>query len=72
VTFRTIGLQTRKKAVGDIDGASLLKQISPVAWAWQHINLYGNYAFCEGSEAIKINEFVHKLAEIKIQQVQVD
>ena len=49
-----------KEAVGDIQGADLLKHISPIAW--QHINLYGRYEFRKGPEAININELVRELA----------
>jgi TnpA family transposase len=56
-----------KEAAGDIEGAALLKQVSPIAW--QHINLYGRYEFRKGPEAININELVRELARLPIQRV---
>jgi hypothetical protein len=56
-----------KEAAGDVQGAALLKHISPVAW--QHINLYGRYEFCDGPEAININKIVRELAQFPVWQV---
>jgi len=56
-----------KRAAGDVQGAALIKQISPVAW--QHINLYGRYEFRNGPEAININELVRELAQLPVRQV---
>ncbi len=50
-----------------MQGAALLKHISPVAW--QHINLYGRYEFRNGPEAININEIVRELAQLSVRQV---
>jgi Tn3 transposase DDE domain len=36
-------LLAHKESRGDMQGAALVKQVSPVAW--QHINLYGRYEF---------------------------
>ena len=36
-------LLARKESRGDMQGAALVKQVSPVAW--QHVNLYGRYEF---------------------------
>jgi len=36
-------LLTHKESRGDMQGAALVKQASPVAW--QHVNLYGLYEF---------------------------
>ena len=36
-------LLTHKESRGDMQGAALVKQASPVAW--QHVNLYGRYEF---------------------------
>lgn len=60
-------LMEYKKAAGDIEGAALLKHISPVAW--QHINLYGRYEFRNGPEAINIKEIVRELAQLPVRQV---
>jgi TnpA family transposase len=56
-----------KEAAGDVQGAALLKHISPVAW--QHINVHGRYEFCNGPEAININEIVRELAQFPVWQV---
>jgi TnpA family transposase len=56
-----------KEATGDVQGAALLKHISPVAW--QHINLCGRYEFCNGPEAINIHEIVRELAQLPVWQV---
>jgi TnpA family transposase len=56
-----------KEAAGDVQGAALLKHISPVAW--QHINLYGRYEFRNGPEAININEIVRELVQLPVWQV---
>ncbi len=56
-----------KEAAGDIQGVTLLKQVSPVAW--QHINLYGRYEFRKGPEAINISEIAKELAQVPIRQV---
>ena len=60
-------LMDYKKVAGDIEGAALLKHISPVAW--QHINLYGRYEFRNGPEAINISEIVRELAQFPVRQV---
>jgi hypothetical protein len=36
-------LLAHKESRGDMQGAALVKQVSPVAW--QHVNLYGRYEF---------------------------
>jgi hypothetical protein len=56
-----------KEAAGDVQGAALLKHISPVAW--QHINLYGRYEFRNGPEAINIHAIVRELAQLPVRQV---
>jgi TnpA family transposase len=55
-----------KEAAGDVEGAALLKHISPVAW--QHINVCGRYEFRHGPEAININEMVRELAQLPVWQ----
>ena len=45
---------------GQTHAASLLKQISPVAW--QHINFHGRYEFSHGPDDINIEEMVQRLA----------
>src|SRR5215831_15822734 len=46
----------------DVQGANLLKQVSPVAW--QHINCFGRYEFRKGPEAINVHEIVRELAQL--------
>lgn len=48
----------------DVQGAALLKQVSPVAW--QHLNFYGRYEFRKGPEVIDINEVVEELSKIQV------
>ena len=59
-----------KEAAGDVQGAALLKHISPVAW--QHINVHGRYEFRNGPEAININEIVRELGQFSVWQVMTD
>ena len=56
-----------QEAAGDVQGAALLKHVSPVAW--QHINLYGRYEFRKGPETININEIVQELTQVPVQHV---
>jgi TnpA family transposase len=53
-----------KEGVGDIEGAALLKQISPVAW--QHINLHGRYEFRNAPELIDFDAIVRELSRVPI------
>jgi TnpA family transposase len=53
-----------KKTTGDIQNATRLTQISPVAW--QHINLCGRYEFSKGPETINMNAIIQKLAQIQV------
>jgi hypothetical protein len=53
-----------KEAAGDVQGANLLKQVSPVAW--QHINCFGRYEFRKGPEAINMHEIVRELAQLPV------
>jgi hypothetical protein len=53
-----------KEAAGDVQGANLLKQVSPVAW--QHINFFGHYEFRKGPEAINMHEIVRELAQLPV------
>ena len=48
----------------DVQGANLLKQVSPVAW--QHINFFGRYEFRKGPEAINMHEIVRELARLPV------
>jgi hypothetical protein len=50
-----------KEATGDLVGAALLMQVSPVAW--QHINLYGRYEFTKGPAPINLETIVAELAQ---------
>lgn len=54
-----------KERAGDIQGAELLDQISPIAW--QHINFYGRYEFRKVLEAINMNEIIQELAQVPVQ-----
>ncbi len=55
-----------KEKTGDVQGAALLKQVSPVAW--QHINFYGHYEFKKGAEAINMEAIIEQLAQVSVQQ----
>ncbi len=57
-------LLAHKESRGDMQGAALVKQVSPVAW--QHINLYGRYEFRKRPEPVDVDEIVRELAEIRI------
>ncbi len=48
---------------GQTQGASLVKQVSPVAW--QHINIHGRYEFNKGPDDINIDDMVQPLARIQ-------
>jgi len=58
-----------KEAVGDVQGANLLKQVSPVAW--QHINFFGRYEFRKAPEAINMHEIVRELAQLPVRLASV-
>jgi TnpA family transposase len=49
---------------GNGQGASLLKQVSPIAW--QHINFYGRYEFNKGPEVINMEALIEELARVQI------
>jgi len=49
---------------GNGQGASLLKQVSPIAW--QHINFYGRYEFNKGPEVINMEALIEALARVQI------
>ena len=53
-----------KKAASDVQEASLLKKVSPIAW--QHIDLYGRYEFRKGPETINMNEIVQELDQVPV------
>jgi Tn3 transposase DDE domain len=57
-------LLAHKESQGDMQGAALVKQASPVAW--QHVNLYGRYEFRKKPEPVDVDEIVRELAEIRI------
>lgn len=59
-------LVTYQEKIGDLQGAALLKQVSPVAW--QHINLQGRYKFNNWPEPIDMNAIIQKLLKIPVQQ----
>jgi TnpA family transposase len=53
-----------QETTGDVHGAALLKQVSPVAW--QHINLYGHYEFNKRPELIDIDAIIQALAQMPV------
>ena len=53
-----------QETTGDIHGAALLKQVSPVAW--QHINLYSRYEFNKRPDLIDIDAIIQTLAQTPI------
>ena len=57
-------LLIHKEGIGDVQGATLIKQISPVAW--QHINFYGRYEFSKQPEAIDIDTIIQELAQLEL------
>ena len=57
-------LLAHKESTGDVQGAALLKQVSPVAW--QHINLYGRYEFSRWPETINMQAIIQELAQIQV------
>ena len=61
-------LLAHKEAVGDREGAALLKQVSPVAW--QHINFYGRYEFTKAPTPINLDGIVEELAQHPIVPVE--
>ena len=60
----TPNLLVYRKSNGDIHGANVLKQVSPVAW--QHINFYGRYEFNKHVEFINMETIIHELAELQV------
>jgi TnpA family transposase len=57
-------LFTQKTRCGDVAGAALLTQVSPVAW--QHINLCGRYEFTKAPEVINIAAIIQALAQAPV------
>ena len=53
-----------KEKAGDIQGADLLKQVSPIAW--QHINFFGRYEFNQGVESIDMEAIIKQLAQVSV------
>ena len=49
-----------------VQGAALLKQVSPVAW--QHVNFYGRYEFNQSLETIDMKAIIQELAHVSIEQ----
>jgi len=58
-------LLTHKESRGDMQGAALVKQASPVAS--QQVNLYKRYEFCKQPEPVDGDEIVRELPEIRIE-----
>jgi hypothetical protein len=65
--YRLPGRIRGKLAAGDVQGAALLTQVSPVAW--QHLNFYGRYEFRKGPQAINMEEIVQALAHAPVRQI---
>jgi len=61
-------LWAHKEAAGDTPGATLITQISPVAW--QHINFHGRYEFTKGPEPINLDAIVEVLVQHPIGPVE--
>lgn len=53
-----------QETTGDVQGAALLKQVSPIAW--QHINLYGRYEFNKRPELIDMDAMIQALAPMPV------
>src|SRR3984893_17442055 len=64
ITHYNATLLAHKESRGDMQGAALVKQASPVAW--QHVNLYGRYEFRKQPEPVDVDEIVPELGEIRI------
>ncbi len=62
------GLWTHKEAAGNMAGAELVAQISPVAW--QHINFHGRYEFTTSPQSIDLDAVVQELADRPIIAVE--
>jgi Tn3 transposase DDE domain len=60
-------LLAHKEASGDGAGATLITQVSPIAW--QHLNFYGRYEFTKGPEPINLDVIVEALAKQPIAPV---
>jgi TnpA family transposase len=58
-----------KEKTGDVQGADLLKQVSPIAW--QHINFFGRYEFNQGVESIDIDAIIEQLAQVSVRDFAV-
>ncbi len=61
-------LWSHKEATGNIQGAELIGQVSPVAW--QHINFYGRYEFTTNPPSIDLDAVVQELADRPIVAVE--
>ncbi len=61
-------LLVHKEATGNIPGAALIAQVSPVAW--QHINFYGRYEFAVSPPSINLDAVVQDLADRPIVAVK--
>ena len=59
-------LHAHKERLADATGATLLTQVSPVAW--QHINLCGRYEFTKGPAVIHLPAIIQALAQAPVTQ----
>jgi TnpA family transposase len=59
-------LLAHKESTGDVQGAALLRHVSPVAW--QHINLYGRYEFRREPDTINMPAIIQALAHVPVHQ----
>jgi len=57
-------LLSHKEKTGDPQGATMIEQVSSVAW--QHINFYGRYEFTKGPEPINMETIIQELAPIQV------
>jgi hypothetical protein len=62
------GLWAHKEATGNMAGAELIAQVSPVAW--QHINFHGRYEFTTSLQSIDLDAVVQELADRPIIAVE--
>ncbi|MBF6612488.1 MAG: Tn3 family transposase [Chloroflexi bacterium] len=61
-------LWSHKEATGNMAGAALIAQVSPVAW--QHINFYGRYEFTTNPPSIDLDAVVQELVDRPIVAVE--
>jgi hypothetical protein len=60
----SLPMATYQESLGDMESATRLTQVSPVAW--QHINLCGRYEFTTGPDTINMRAIIQELADIQV------